>query len=358
MDEARRHIVPPDPVLARLAAAGVNIGTILEPADTDPRLPAPAAPAGRPSVLSPTVVGLADAGGPRPRSLPPQGRAGDGLRLIPLAGLHWGGPVRSPAAPRSPRVRGDHVLLRPTDGMVAIMFPRHHHALPAGRVAFIPAGTAFSLKPPPEVRGLALLIPPALCRGLALPAQMRHGLPAGADADADLLDRAMAALGSRAPRDKVQDAATARELAQIATVLSRLDEGPGGGRSAPSPASLAEARALSGHFLQLARAELQSGQTIAELARRLGCSLAQLDRACRLSRGRSALELLYDLRLQCATEALRNGTQPVAEIADRLGYSGLGHFMRAFLAATGRTPQAYRALMQESRSRPGDRPAG
>ena len=28
MDEARRHIVPPDPVLARLAAAGIAVKTI------------------------------------------------------------------------------------------------------------------------------------------------------------------------------------------------------------------------------------------------------------------------------------------------------------------------------------------
>ncbi|MEF9602698.1 AraC family transcriptional regulator, partial [Paracoccus sp. PXZ] len=74
------------------------------------------------------------------------------------------------------------MLLRPTAGLATIMFPRHNHVLPAGRIAFIPAGTAFSLKPPPEVRGLALLIPPALCQGQSLPRSFSHGLPATGDA--------------------------------------------------------------------------------------------------------------------------------------------------------------------------------
>ncbi|QFG35278.1 AraC family transcriptional activator of pobA [Paracoccus pantotrophus] len=372
MDEARRHLIPPDPVLARLAAAGITLETIPEPADPDPRPNVALTPAafGRPLAPAPCLApspfrdllpgpaGPGQAAALQPRCALPGGRPGGGLRLIPLAGLHWGGPVRSPAAPRSPRVRGDHVLLRPTGGTVAIMFPGHHHVLPAGRIAFIPAGTAFSLNPPPEVHGLALLIPPAMCRGLTLPQGLRHGLPGAADAE--LLDAAMTALGAGMPRAPAQNAATARGLGLIAAVLSRLGDGQGAGLapSAPSPAGLAEARALTGHFLQLAQAELQSGQTIAELALRLGCSQAQLDRACRLSRGRSALELLYDLRLQCASKALRDGDLPMAQIAARLGYSGLGHFMRAFLAATGRTPQAYRALMRETHSRPGDRPAG
>ncbi|ABL72057.1 helix-turn-helix transcriptional regulator [Paracoccus denitrificans] len=358
MNEARHALAPSDPVVARLVAAGITAGAILEPAETDPRLmraavsPAapPADPRGRPSVLAPDVVDPSEAAapllpsGPALRSQPlPRGRPGDGLRLIPLAGLHWGGPVRSRTAPPSPRVRGDHVLLRPTEGMVTIMFPRHNHPLPAGRVAFIPAGTAFSLKPPPEVRGLALLIPPALCKGPPLPSGFSHGQPAAEDAD--LLDPALFALASEPPCGPARHAATAGGLARIAAVLSRLDDSPA--RSEPPAGDLARARALTERFLRLAGAELPLNQTMAEMARRLDCSLAQLDRACRQSRGRSALELLYDLRLQCAIRALRDGDGPVAEIAGMLGYSGPGHFMRTFLAATGRTPQAYRTLMRE-----------
>ncbi|KRW97653.1 AraC family transcriptional regulator [Paracoccus sp. MKU1] len=353
MNEARHAPVPPDPAVARLIVAGITVGTILEPAETDPRPEAAGPPTtltSPPPVLAVAVTGPAQAAAPlsSPPSRPlPVSRPGDGLRLIPLAGFHWGGAVRSRTAPPGPRVRGDHVLLRPTGGLATIMFPRHNHVLPAGRIAFIPAGTAFSLKPPPEVRGLALLIPPALCQGQSLPRSFSHGLPA--TGDAALLDASMFALAS----GPTHDPATACQIAQIAAVLSRLDDRPG--RSDPASAGLAEARALTGRFLQLARAELPSNQTIAEMARRLGCSLAQLDRACRLNRGRSALDLLYDLRLQCATQALREGDRPVTEIAGLLGYSGLGHFMRAFLAATGRTPQAYRSLMRNTRDGPPER---
>ena len=91
---------------------------------------------------------------------------------------------------------------------------------------------------------------------------------------------------------------------------------------------------------------MSQNQTIAELARRLGHSLAHLDRACLQSRGRSALQLLYDLRLERAARALRGSDIPICDIAQELGYAGLGHFMRSFAAATGRSPEAYRDVMR------------
>jgi len=375
MDEARGATAPTDAltdpatdpaadrIVARLVAAGITAGTILEPAAPDPRqdgdgtaAPLSAAPRAAPH------ISMAWPPSPCPSSRPPSSRspslraasplptgerAGEGLRLMPLAGFHWGGPAGAPAAPPRPRVRGDHVLLRPTGGQVTIVFPRHNHPLPAGRLAFIPAGTAFSLRPPAETRGLALLIPPGCCRGLALPPGFRHGLPRAEDAL--LIDPAMQGLAAGMAGDPAPEAVRASRLGLIAVALSRLEDRPGTPDAATGrPAG---ARSLTEAFLQLARAELHRNQTIAEIARKLGCSLAQLDRACRASRGRSALDLLYDLRLQHATQALRDGNRPVAEIAAGLGYAGLGHFMRAFLAATGRTPEAYRALMRTT-SRP------
>lgn len=332
-----------DPQTLKLRAAGISAPGIMDPALSDPRLPQPDiadAPAEPPvSVLAPVIAAVAAAPGPR---VLPRGRPGDGLRLIPLAGFHWGGPVRGRKTPPSPRVRGDHVLIRPVSGAVSIEFPRQGHVLAAGRIAFIPAGTAFSLKPPPEVEGQALLIPPAWIGTQPLPKLFRSGFPAAEDAA--LLDPAILALAEGAARDPGGDSATPYQLGLIAVALSRLEERVG--HADPRRDCLAGARPLTERFLDLAQREMAANRTIAEMARALGCSLAQLDRACRQSRGRTALELLYDLRLELATGALRAGTRPIPEIAEELGYAGLGHFMRAFLAATGRTPEGYRALMR------------
>lgn len=336
-----------DPATLRLRAAGVSDPGILEPAATDPRLaPAEADAAPRPdadhthllqSARANPVPGIAAA----PRQLP-RGRPGDGLRLIPLSGFHWGGPMRSRNAPPSPRVRGDHVLIRPTSGAVSIEFPRVSHVLTTGRIAFVPAGTAFSLKPPAEIGGQALLIPPGWPGAEALPNGFRSGQPA--PEDTSLLDPAILALAEGAARDPGGNGAAPLQLGLIALALSRLDDRPG--QLDPQRDAVSGARPLTERFLHLAQRDMASNRTIAEMARALDCSLAQLDRACRHSRGRGALDLLYDLRLQLATEALRNDSRPVAEIAESLGYAGLGHFMRAFLAATGRTPDGYRALMK------------
>ncbi|RDD96653.1 AraC family transcriptional regulator, partial [Paracoccus pantotrophus] len=58
MDEARRHLIPPDPVLARLAAAGITLETIPEPADPDPRPNVALTPAafGRPLAPAPCLA--------------------------------------------------------------------------------------------------------------------------------------------------------------------------------------------------------------------------------------------------------------------------------------------------------------
>lgn len=155
-----------------------------------------------------------------------------------------------------------------------------------------------------------------------------------------------------------------RQSAQAATVSPRTEGelqpgaismmSPAIPRERPAPESspilsmtaIHEARPLTDRFLDLALTELSQNQTIAELARRLGHSLAQLDRACLQSRGRSALQLLYDLRLERAVNALRDSDMPIHEIARELGYSGQAHFIRSFAAATGRSPQAYRDFMR------------
>ena len=345
----------PDPDRQRLVAAGVTAAVVQEPALVDPRL-RHAGP--DPDRDAAEAAGIAPVSQPEPTALTaitriahpavPYAPTG-GLRLIPLSGFHWGGAVRGRNMPPAPRVRGDHVLILLERGVLQVEFPRSQQLLGPGRVAFIPAGTAFALQPGADMQGRALLIAPTHGRGLpiALPTAFRFGAPTGDDLP--LIDPAMQALGVAQPRTAAGDAAIACQLGLLAIALSRLDSRAS--RQDAARSRVAEARPLTERFLELAQAELAQSQTIAEMAGKLGHSQAQLDRACRQSRGRGALELLYDLRLQRAAEALRNSARPVAEIAQQLGYAGLGHFIRSFSAATGRSPEAYRDIMHgDSRS--------
>lgn len=382
MNETARRIGAPaasatDPARQRLVAAAVTAATILEPAASDPRLQ------GR-SLAAPGIAaggaGVHDAGGNCPDE-PPAGdparrgtitlasvngtsvplapaapaaapatllACGSGLRLIPLAGFHWGGAVRGRNMPPAPRVRGDHVLLQLERGMIQIELPGHQHMLRPGCLAFIPVGTAFALRPGPDVLGHALLIAPAHGRGLplALPAAFQIGCPT--DGDRQMIEPAILALGAAQLHGRAGETAVACQLGLLAVALSRLDARPGPRDAGPS--GIAEARPLTELFLELALAGLAQNHTIAEMARRLGHSQAHLDRACRQSRGRGALELLYDLRLQHAAGALRDTTRPIAEIALEAGYAGLGHFMRSFAAATGRSPETYRDIMRAAQN--------
>lgn len=359
-ETVRALIVSDNPVKdktrQRLVAAGITSASIQEPADIDPRQPPPCAGAsGHERMPGAITVLNADIILDRPDSEPPAispvrpGHCfapGDGLRLIPLSGFHWGGSRRGRNTPPAPRVRGDHVLILLKQGALQVEFPRHCHMLVPGRLAFIPAGTAFALNPGAEVQGRALLIAPP--HGLGLPLPLPPGFRSGtlAAQDQPLIEPAMQALGGAQPQTATGQAATACQMALIAVALSRIDE-----RTAaqdPSTAPIHEARPLTERFIELAQAELAQNQTIAELARKLGHSLAYLDRACQQSRGRSALQVLYDLRLDQAARALRDGDRPVHEIARDLGYSGLGHFIRSFAAATGRSPEAYRDFMRSA----------
>lgn len=344
MHETARAVKPLTPdrgdaMQMRLQAAAITAAGIQEPADADPRPLPGLAPRALAIPARPRVVTAQPA-------TPPRLSPGDGLRLIPLAGFLWGGARRGHALPPAPRVRGDHALLLPDENPLKIEFPRRDHILMPRCIAFIPAGTAFALQPDADAKGLALLIAPAHGRDLTvpLPAGFHHGLPASRDRM--LLQAAVLALGAASPGDSNAADAIHCNLAQIAAVLSRLDRS--GDQGAALPPQLAGARPLTDAFLQLAGRELAQSHTIAEMAGRIGCSQAELDRACLQSRGRRALDLLYDLRLQCAARALRDSARPVAEIALDLGYAGPGHFMRAFAAATGRTPETYRHVMRHS----------
>src|SRR6185312_16364729 len=82
--------------------------------------------------------------------------------------------------------------------------------------------------------------------------------------------------------------------------------------------------------------------TLPELARLSGMSRATFVRQFQQSLGRSTGELLTDVRMMEAANALRTTSSPVAAIGEDVGYRSEAAFQRAFKQHIGLTPAQYR----------------
>lgn len=291
--------------------------------------PLPAAPV----LVPPAAANLAAATAPlRPFAGRPV-TTWAGLRLLPLDGFHWGGGPR-PGMPRTARVRGDHVLARITGGTLRLILPAGASDHGPGTVVFVPAGSAFATLPLTGAAGQVLLVPRDLAGrlGVPLPARTLAGAETGEAFAAHF--RALDEAGDAA----IPATALAR-VELISAALQRLGAAPA---AAPRHRRPTSARALFDAFLALAGRELGRGRTMSDLAEALGTNAAGLDAACRLHRGCSALDVVYSLRLDRAREMLADRNCTLAHIAAELGFTGVAHLNRSFVAATGRSALAFR----------------
>lgn len=257
-----------------------------------------------------------------------------GLRLLPLAGFIWG----SRTTPPHPRTRADHILIWVTAGQLHLDYPRQQHVMPSDSVRYIPAGTAFAAWPTPGTEGHALLLAPALLRDIDPPFP-RQPLAGSAGESREAL---LSTLGELADEGGKPNSGKALHclLGVLALRLARLE--PARAHATPTPLPNEAQRPLVERFLTLAQAQLHQGPTIADLAAILGTSTAALDRACQNARGKRAIELMHEVRLQRAVEMLREGGQSPAQIAKELGYTSHAHFTRSFVEATGQRPETFR----------------
>lgn len=90
-----------------------------------------------------------------------------------------------------------------------------------------------------------------------------------------------------------------------------------------------------------------AGGTVA-LARLAGRDPAHVNRVLRRCTGRTATDLVTELRLDRAAAELRLGELPVAEIAGQVGLANLSHFYQRFHARFGATPARYRQAAQQA----------
>lgn len=94
--------------------------------------------------------------------------------------------------------------------------------------------------------------------------------------------------------------------------------------------------------------EYASPLGVADLAHGAGLSVSAFERQTRRVYGLTPTQLLTRIRVDAATTALRETDLPVARVAVECGYFDHSAFTRAFRAAVGLTPRAYRAFTRDS----------
>ena len=258
------------------------------------------------------------------------------LRLLPLEGFIWG----SASTPRQSRSRADHVLIWVTQGQLMLGLTHGPQELQAGDLRWIPAGMSFAALPRQGCTGHLLLIPPPLVQDLQ-PAFPPRGLAPELGDDA-AGDRARALLALLRKLDLlaaqgITGPLLLRHLGQLALMLDDM------GDAADTLHADIPARELIARFETLARSLPLAVLTISDLAQRLGCSTAALDRACMARHGCRAVERMNEMRLERAMQMLRETRLSPVQIAADMGYASHAHFARALAGATGRRPEAFRA---------------
>lgn len=292
--------------------------------------------AAEPAAVEPSTAPVGP-GQPLPAALRPVMRGArpigrqDGVRLLPLEAFVWG----NGASRHQVRTRPDHVLIWVTGGQAQLHFPRQSAEMQAGDLRHVPAGTAFAVRAGAATTGQVVLISARLAAEVDpplpdMPSPVRVG---GHAAQLETVLRELA----RESADPGRGA-----LSCLMNLLS-LRLGKLVSRPHPEQTPAMPDHPLIDRFLVLAGQRLGSAGSVAELAAELGSSTAALDQACIATRGKRAIDLIHDLQLERAADLLRHTDRPILRIAADLGYSSHAHLARAFVAATGRTPEAFRA---------------
>ena len=103
------------------------------------------------------------------------------------------------------------------------------------------------------------------------------------------------------------------------------------------------AAALARRFLQLVDERFVHGEPVARYAERLGVTTRHLNQCVRLCTGTTASEAMRQRVFLEARRRLLAEEQPVAAIAEALGFSDTPYFIRFFRRHAGVTPGAFRA---------------
>ena len=101
-------------------------------------------------------------------------------------------------------------------------------------------------------------------------------------------------------------------------------------------------RKLVARFTDRMERRVRTGAGVGDLAAELGVTATHLTRCCRVTCGRSAIDLLQDRRIFEARKLLCETKMPVNTIGSSLGFTSAAYFTRAFQHRTGASPTAFR----------------
>ena len=100
------------------------------------------------------------------------------------------------------------------------------------------------------------------------------------------------------------------------------------------------------HAKELIRENLSQAPAIPELCRAAALNKNKLQKAFRLTEGKSIGEYIRTLRMERALELLETSTLSVQEIAEAVGCHSVSNLYRIFSAKFGQTPQAVREMLR------------
>jgi AraC family transcriptional regulator, activator of mtrCDE len=127
----------------------------------------------------------------------------------------------------------------------------------------------------------------------------------------------------------------------VLRLASEADGGPRGLLSLAGHPRLAPA--VAALFNEPARA-----WSLPDLARLCGMSRATLARQFQERLGRSAFDLLIDIRMTLAANELKGSSRSTGAVAEAVGYQSEAAFQRAFKSHMGLTPARWRKMQEPS----------
>ncbi|OIN59132.1 AraC family transcriptional regulator [Arsenicibacter rosenii] len=144
-------------------------------------------------------------------------------------------------------------------------------------------------------------------------------------------------LAERLRNDPARIRLVALYLTALLTELNHLNQ------SLPATSPTAAA-ALTQRYKRLLSERIYEKNTVSELAAILGISANHLNKCVKSTTGKSAHELLEDIRILEAKVLLKQTRLPVADIAFKIGGFDPSDFARFFKTKTGLSPKSYRNL--------------
>lgn len=118
----------------------------------------------------------------------------------------------------------------------------------------------------------------------------------------------------------------------------------------------ARMRTLVYDALHVIEADPSRPLALDDVARDIATSRRSLQRAFE-GEGITFREAVAVARMRRAKALLAQGTMPIYQVADRVGYRSKAEFTKAFKRHTGVTPSAYARSVREGAHRNGDGPA-